>query len=703
MDDKLIMAVQEMVEGKEKGFNTVYSATYNHVFFRAKACMKDDTDAQDLTQIVYIEAFKNIKSLQNAESLFGWLDGICYNQGMKLYRKKKEFLVGADEDGKDIFDTLESNDMSSYPELSSQEKETGRIIKKFVNELPEAQKAAVIAYYFDGFTVSEIAQMQGCTDGTVKSRLNYARKFLKEKVERTEKRDGIRLHTVALPTIWYAIKLLSESTKFSGRGAQSVYSKCCSELGVTPTSITTGAAGAGIPANIASSELGSFASVAGSVAGSGATASVVLKTLLIVGVSGLIVAGTGAAYVAATNNNNSSSAVDSSAEQNSDDSESDTTEPDESEEVSEKDQKGVEDETSFNVELATTGDSSEDEKSDDEIDLTDEEKIQIVDAIGFYSNCALSDDNYVKMLRLYAQNMHVVNPDGDKGFPWFESDKLSEQFVRQFYTSLGVEIPDEYDFDDYGITPDSDSELGEIDEDFYAYDSFDIQDNGDGTYSISGSFGWGALGDEPGDYTITEFTATAVKGGNPEIFGGLIIKECSVLDFSDMASNGEETSPYDTSFMADSASYMMNEYHCSGIDGALPEVYYFYDITNDGIPELLYVEGTCEADFTLCILKWSTAYYTWEYYGMAPGDHINNIWGKNNHSGIYISTVQMAYEIAYVFDYDKNQYERIYEGDCGINEDDSLTTYFAPPDSTVLTPYYDFSKDGIKKVLESVM
>ncbi|WP_081846739.1 hypothetical protein [Butyrivibrio sp. AE3004] len=51
--------------------------------------MKEESDAQDLTQIVYIEAYKNIKSLQDPDSLFRWLDGICHNQGMKILNIKK--------------------------------------------------------------------------------------------------------------------------------------------------------------------------------------------------------------------------------------------------------------------------------------------------------------------------------------------------------------------------------------------------------------------------------------------------------------------------------------------------------------------------------------------------------------------------------------------------------------------------------------
>ena len=56
MEDSLKRAIEQMKNGEEKGFNKVYSATYNRVYFRAKQIMKKEEDAEDLTQIVIAEA-----------------------------------------------------------------------------------------------------------------------------------------------------------------------------------------------------------------------------------------------------------------------------------------------------------------------------------------------------------------------------------------------------------------------------------------------------------------------------------------------------------------------------------------------------------------------------------------------------------------------------------------------------------------------
>ena len=105
MEDYIKKAIEQKKRGEEKGFNTVYSATYNRVYFRAKQIMKKEEDAQDLTQIVFTEAYKNIHTLQAVEALYGWLDAITYHQGMKIYRKQKDVLLTEEasaEKGQDL-------------------------------------------------------------------------------------------------------------------------------------------------------------------------------------------------------------------------------------------------------------------------------------------------------------------------------------------------------------------------------------------------------------------------------------------------------------------------------------------------------------------------------------------------------------------------------------------------------------------------
>lgn len=321
MDDSLKKAIQQMKNGEETGFNAVYSATYNRVYFRAKQIMKKEEDAQDLTQIVFAEAYKNIHTLQAAEALYSWLDGITYNQGMKIYRKQRDVLLTEEAEG--MFDILENNDISSMPELTADQKATAEIVKGIIEELPELQKAAVVAYYFDGLKVERIAELMECSVNTIKSRLNYARKYIKERVEEKEKKEGYRLHVLGLPVLWYAIRTMSDRTTLTSQAAQTIYNGACSGIGLQARVITAGGAvatGTVTAAEVAAAEA---ATTAATTAGAGAKAvaiSTTVKALLIAGA--VIVAGAGIAGAISVINHNRAETVDNEFGGENDESES---------------------------------------------------------------------------------------------------------------------------------------------------------------------------------------------------------------------------------------------------------------------------------------------------------------------------------------------------------------------------------------------
>ena len=191
---QLLEGINTLRAGNSQGFDIVYGETSSYVFARARMIMNDEQDANDLVQDTYIQAYQNINSLQDPHNIFAWLGGIAYRQGMKIYRKKNDVLLGEDNEG--LFEQIENEDIEWNPELSMEQKALGNIVAEIIDELPPLQKAALTAFYYDGLKIDQIAQMFDCSSNTIKSRLTYAKKFVREKVEIKEKQDNIRLHSV---------------------------------------------------------------------------------------------------------------------------------------------------------------------------------------------------------------------------------------------------------------------------------------------------------------------------------------------------------------------------------------------------------------------------------------------------------------------------------------------------------------------------
>lgn len=246
-DKELIRAVELMKEGQEEGFNILYSYTYNYVYARARYFMKNNEDhAIDLTQETYVQAYKGIQTLQDPENIYAWLGAITYRQAMKMYRKtKKEFLV--DEEAEDIFEDIESPNKEFQPEVTAEEKAVVDVIKNFLAELPELQRQAIVAFYYDGMKIDDIAKMFECSSNTIKSRLNYAKQFLKDRVLAHEKKYAYRLHSITPAMVYFAFKHLFAEQEYmlAAEKAQLVYNGACNLLGVAPAAIAAGGVTAG--------------------------------------------------------------------------------------------------------------------------------------------------------------------------------------------------------------------------------------------------------------------------------------------------------------------------------------------------------------------------------------------------------------------------------------------------------------------------
>ena len=231
VDMELVQALNRVVDGDGEGFNVIYQKTYSYVYARCRMIMKNDDDAQELLQETYLQAFRSLDKLENVNGIYAWIGAIAYNQGMKMFRKKKEVLL--DEDGQGLFEVQETADVSTLPGNEMELKETADIVKDIIEELPDAQKAVITAYYYDEMSVSKIAELMGTSTGTIKSRLNYARKHIQESEEAKEKEMGIRLHSVSIPVLILALRGKANAMVMSAEAAEANYAAICSKSGIT--------------------------------------------------------------------------------------------------------------------------------------------------------------------------------------------------------------------------------------------------------------------------------------------------------------------------------------------------------------------------------------------------------------------------------------------------------------------------------------
>lgn len=193
--ETLIRLVTEAQKGDSVAMNDLFASFYNDVYYFALKTVTDSDTACDITQETFLEIIHTIGNLKEPAAFVTWMKQITYHQCTRYFRKKKDVPVEEDEDGSTIFDTLADESENSIPSEIYEKEEFRSTIHSMIGALTEEQRSAVMMYYFDELPVAQIAQIQGVSEGTVKSRLNYARKAIKKSVESYEEKHNIKLHS----------------------------------------------------------------------------------------------------------------------------------------------------------------------------------------------------------------------------------------------------------------------------------------------------------------------------------------------------------------------------------------------------------------------------------------------------------------------------------------------------------------------------
>ena len=104
---------------------------------------------------------------------------------------------GEDQDDLSFEESIEDERIDQNPEMAMDEKEVRRLVLEILDSLPEDQRMVIGMFYYEEMSVKDIAETLEISENTVKSRLSYGRKKIKEQVLDLEKR-GTKLYSLAL-------------------------------------------------------------------------------------------------------------------------------------------------------------------------------------------------------------------------------------------------------------------------------------------------------------------------------------------------------------------------------------------------------------------------------------------------------------------------------------------------------------------------
>jgi len=175
-DEQLVAKVQK---GDRHSFDLLVIKYQHKVMSLVRRFVKDQSEAEDVTQEAFIKAYRAINSFRGDSAFYTWLYRIAVNTAKNTLDARKR-RPGSDLDIDDAEDFAFSDSLriDENPENLLASEDMHRIIGETLAGLPEDLRRALMLREFDGLSYEDIASMMDCPIGTVRSRIFRAREAI---------------------------------------------------------------------------------------------------------------------------------------------------------------------------------------------------------------------------------------------------------------------------------------------------------------------------------------------------------------------------------------------------------------------------------------------------------------------------------------------------------------------------------------------
>jgi len=166
--------IKPLTDADQEQFHELYQTHYRRVYSICLRMTQDISDAEDLTQEIFVHLFRALGSFRGDSSFTTWLHRLTVNHVLMHFRKRKVRTVQTTEDGElpapALADSHDNKCINIVDHI---------LLSEVIAKLPDGYREALVLHDIEGFEHKEIAELRGRTEGTSKSQLHKARMKLR--------------------------------------------------------------------------------------------------------------------------------------------------------------------------------------------------------------------------------------------------------------------------------------------------------------------------------------------------------------------------------------------------------------------------------------------------------------------------------------------------------------------------------------------
>lgn len=163
-----------------QSFTQLYELTHQKLYFIALSILKDEYEAQDAVQDIYVHILSTLHTLKDDKLFVAWANKVAYNICIRQLSKQKDIIM---EDN--YLELAADINIESSPFMKTLKNERSRILMKHIVALQPELRITILFKYFEELKITEIAKIMDCPEGTVKSRLSTAKHMLRDSIARS--------------------------------------------------------------------------------------------------------------------------------------------------------------------------------------------------------------------------------------------------------------------------------------------------------------------------------------------------------------------------------------------------------------------------------------------------------------------------------------------------------------------------------------
>ena len=168
-------------------FRVIMQRNNQRLYRVARSVVADDSEAEDVVQQAYVNAFAGLAEFRSEASLATWLTRITLNEALGRLRRQRPMVdlevLDAEPAGKSKIIPFPLMPQDIDPERAAAQRQIRHLIERAIDDLPEIFRVVFVMRDVEGLSIEETADFLGLEPATVKTRLHRARQQLRRALD----------------------------------------------------------------------------------------------------------------------------------------------------------------------------------------------------------------------------------------------------------------------------------------------------------------------------------------------------------------------------------------------------------------------------------------------------------------------------------------------------------------------------------------